>query len=223
MKKILLFLISFVLGTIAIVVYFKLADKFSAIDVPSIPSISFSDLVKLSRFSLEKAPSQSLVGTITSMSGDVDYEKRLATESARLNSVVEIQQGEVLETLESAGISLDFENKIKVTMSENSYLSVIQTLPANIVFYQNKGNINYKKLSDIPVSVRLYHLLVDLDGDVDLSVDLENKNGVIITMRVNSGSAKIAYNDTDLISHVFDIGSGETLTFNESSRKAVVE
>lgn len=223
MKKILLFAVPFLITTVVLVGYFKLTNKFSEINIPDIPTISFSDLVKLSRFSLEKAPSQSLVGTITSMSGDVDYEKRLATESARLTSPVEIQQGETLETLEGAMLTLDFEDKVKVTMSEKSYLNVIQTLPANIVFYQNKGSINYKKISNVPVSVRLYHLLVNLDGDIDLFVDLENRNGTVITLEVNSGTAEVAYNDIDLTSHVLSVGSGRTLIFNESNRKAVVE
>ena len=97
-KRILLFLIPFLITAAAVVGYFKVTQKISSINIPNLPSISFSDLVKLSRFSLEKAPSQSLVGTMTLMSGEVEYTNRLATESAKLNSAIDIQQGENLST-----------------------------------------------------------------------------------------------------------------------------
>lgn len=220
MKKVLLFLIPFLITVFVVVGYFKLTQKISSISVPSIPSISFSDLVKFSRFSLEKAPSQSLVGTIISMSGEVEYEKRLATESARINSPIPVQQGESLTTGIDGKVILTFEKAVEIDMSEDTTVGVIQTLPADMVFTQTVGSADYKKLGTIPVSIRSRHLLIKNDGDITVSVDILKP---IITVSVNSGTATFAYNNINNISRVVTVESGKTLTFNDDTRRVVVE
>jgi len=220
MKKILLFLVPFLVTTILVVGYFKLTQKITTIKIPSLPSISFSDLVKLSRFSLDKAPSQSLVGTIISMSGEVKYESRMATESAEINSPVQVQQGESLETGEDGKLILTFEKAAEVDISSDTLVDVVQTLPADLVFSQNMGTAEYIKLADMPVSIRSYHLLIENDGDVTVSVD---KIKPIVTVKINSGSATFAYNNIYNVSRVWKFDAGTTLTFNDGTRRVVAK
>ncbi len=220
MKKVLLFLIPFLITTVAVVGYFKLSQKISKINIPNIPSVSFSDLVKFSRFSLEKAPSQSLVGSITSMSGEIGYEARLATESAKINSPVQVQQGESLTTGLSGKLVLTFDKAVEINMSSDTSVGIVQTLPADMVFSQNTGTVEYKKLANIPVSIRSYHLLIENNGDVTISID---KVKPIITVTVNSGAATFAYNNIDNISRVLTLESGKKLTFNDDTRRVVTK
>lgn len=220
MKKIFLFIIPFLITTILVVGYFKLTQKILTISIPNIPSVSFSDLVKFSRFSLEKAPSQSLVGTITSMSGEVEYESRIATEAAKINSPVQVQQGESLTTGVDGKLILTFDKAVEINMSVESSVGVVQTLPADMVFSQNSGTAEYKKLADTPVTIRSLHLLIENNGDVTVSID---KIKPIITVTINSGSATFAYNNTSNVSRVINIGAGKKLIFNDDTRLVVAK
>jgi hypothetical protein len=220
MKKFFLFIIPFLITALAVVGYFKVTQKISSISVPNLPSVSFSDLVKFSRFSLEKAPSQSLVGTITSMSGEVGHEGRLATESAKINSPVPIQQGESLSTGVDGSLILTFEKAVEINISSETSIGIIQTLPQNLVFSQTLGSAEYKKLTDIPVSVRSRHLLIKNDGDVTVSI---NKLKPIVTVLVNSGSATFAYNNESNTSKVLEVKAGKTLIFNDDTRRVVLK
>jgi hypothetical protein len=218
MKKVILFLIPFLITIILVVGYFKLTQKITTIKIPSLPSVSFSDLVKLSRFSLDKAPSQSLVGTITSMSGDVEYESRTATESAKINSPINVQQGESLTTGADGKLILTFEKVVEIDISSDTSVGVIQTLPADLVFSQTAGTAEYVKLADLPVSIRSLHLLIENNGDVTVSVD---KIKPVVTVKINSGSATFAYNNIYNVSRVWKFDAGTTLTFNDGTRRVV--
>jgi len=220
MKKIILFLVPFLITIIAVVGYFKLTQRISAISIPNLPKVSFSDLVKFSRFSLEKAPSQSLVGTITSMSGEVEYESRIATEAAKINSPVQVQQGESLKTGLDGKLVLSFDKVAEIDISSDTLVGIVQTLPADMVFSQNSGTAEYKKLADTPVTIRSLHLLIENNGDVTVSID---KIKPIITVTVNSGTATFAYNNIDNISRVLTLESGKKLTFNDDTRRVVVK
>jgi hypothetical protein len=221
MKKVLLFLIPFLITLVVVVGYFKVTQKLSSIDIPSLPSVSFSDLVKLSRFSLEKAPSASLVGAITSMEGEVMHEERLATESAKISTPIPIQQGESLSTGVDGKVILTFEKATELTISSETKVGIIQTLPADLVFSQNTGSVEYIKLANIPVSVRSYHLLIKNDGDVTVSVDTDSPKP-IVTVVVNSGSATVAFNNKENISQVLTVEEGHTLSFNDGTRRVII-
>lgn len=227
MKQIILFIIPLLITAAAVVGYFKLTQKISTISLPNIPSVSFSDLVKFSRFSLEKAPSQTLVGSVTSMTGDIEYTSRLATEAAKIVSPIPIQQGESLSTGVDGSLVLTFEKAVEVDMSSDTSVGIVQTLPADIVFSQNRGTAQYKrslasdakKLKDLPVTIRSFHLLIENNGDITVSVDKERP---IVTVFVSSGSATFAYNNINNISKVVTVESGKSLTFNDGTRRVVL-
>jgi hypothetical protein len=220
MKKIILFLIPFLITIAVVVFYFKLTQKINNLRLPVFPSVSLSDLIKLSRFSLDKAPSQSLVGTIISMSGDVEYEARMATEAAKINSPIDVQQGESLVTGVNGKLILNFDKAVEIDISSDTSIGIIQTLPANVVFFQSMGSTEYKKLANIPVSIRSKHLLIENNGDITVTID---KVKPIITVVVNSGSATFAYNNLNNISKVWTVESGKTLIFNDGTRRVVIK
>ena len=225
-KKILLFLIPFLITTFLVVGYFKLTQKISTINIPSLPNISFSDLVKVSRFSLSKAPSESLVGDITNMQGIVKFQDRVATESAILTSpIVDVQQGESFETGSNGSFGLAFPSlsdnpKAEITVSPNTNLNIVQTLPADLVFSQTTGVAEYRKLADIPVTIRSLHLLIEDDGDITITLD---DSAPFVTVVVNSGSATVAYNNISNISRVLTVNAGQKLTFNDHTRRVVIK
>jgi hypothetical protein len=219
-KKILLFIIPFLIMSAAVVGYFKLTQKISTISIPSLPSVSFSDIAKLSRFSLEKAPSESLTGSISSMSGDIEYESRTATEAAKINSPVTVQQGESLSTGVDGKLILTFNGAAEVDFSPNTSVGIIQTLPADVVFSQTSGVAEYKKLVNIPVTIRTLHLLTENDGDITVTLD---DAAPFVTVSVNSGSATFAYNNINDVSRVLTVPSGKRLIFNDYTRRVVLE
>lgn len=219
-KKILLFLIPLIVSSLSVFLYFKLTDKISKINLITIPSVSFSDLVKYSRFSLDKAPSSSLVGEVVSMVGEVMFQGRLATESAKLNSLQKIQQGEDLLTGNDGNIKLVFNEAVELNIFPDSSVGVIQTLPANLVFVQKKGSVNYKKTGDFPVSIRSYHLLIENEGEVKITVDDQIPT---LTVNVLNGKAKLAYNNLNNETRYLEINSGQKIIFNDDTRKVVSE
>ncbi len=219
LKYLLLFFIPFVLVTISIVAYFRLSGKFSNFIVPPLPSISLNDVIKFSRFSLEKAPSETLVGSITQMSGEIKYEPRLATESARIEKPVNIQQGDILETGTDGSLTLNFKNVTEVLMDAETMVNVVQTLPANLVFWQTKGAAEYKKLSTSPVSVRALHLLIEPSSEIKVSFDTEKP---VITVTSITGKTTIAFNNLNIDTRVINLEEGSILTFNDATRRTSI-
>lgn len=219
-KLVSLFLIPLVIATVLVIGYFKLTNKISTVSLPQVPSISFSDLIKFSRFSLDKAPSQSLVGTINSMSGEVLYEPRLASESARITSPQEVQQGESLSTGIDGKIILNFKDAIEINLENNSGVNVIQTLPADLVFKQTLGSVIYKKLGTYPISIRVGHLLIEDGGEVKISF---TKDSPITTVTIVNGSAIVAYNNLNNDSRMVNLTTGQILEFNEGNRRVVLK
>lgn len=219
-NKLLLFMFTFLITVFVIVGYFKLTQQISTINIPSLPSVSFSDLVKFTRFSLEKAPSQSLVGKIISMVGEVQYESRLATESARIYSPQEVQQGESLLTGIDGSLILNYKDVAEINLENDSGVKIIQTLPADLVFAQTIGSIEYKKIGQTPLSIRVGHMLVENNGDVKISFTSDSP---ITTIALINGTATVAYNDLYNISRVVDVSAGQVLRFNEGNRQAVLE
>lgn len=219
-KKILLFTITMVISFTSVISYSFLTKRMSKVTLPQIPSISFSDLIKFSRFSLDRAPSNSLVGVITTMSGEVFYESRMATESAIITKSQDIQQGESVSTGDDGKLIINFKDAVEINLEDNSGVNIIQTLPANLVFKQTLGSVYYKKLGIYPVSIRVGHLLIENNGELKISF---TKDSPITTVTIINGSAIVAYNNLNNTSKVVNLEAGQTLQFNEGSRKVVLE
>lgn len=214
MKYVLIFLFPFLITFSAVFFYFRLKDTIT------IPTVSIKKLIGSSDFSLEVAPSESLKGTIATMSGEVKWENRVATEAAVLKNFVGVEQGESLETGKDGVITVQFSDKAKITLGASSHVEIVQTLPVDLVFFQTLGQIEYIKTGDSNVSIRIKHLLIENAGDIEVLID---KVKPIVQVSVKSGSAKLAYNDSDNISQIVEVLNGETAAFNDDSRQVVIK
>lgn len=172
------------------------------------------------KYSLEEPPSQSLRGKIATMSGEIHWQSRIATESSKITDIREILQGEKIETKDGSSLTIIFENTGSIDMSENTTVDIVQTLPVNLVFRQSEGSAIYEKTGEHPLSVRSLSLLSDIGGKTEIST---NDNTNTVSVNVISGSTIIAYNDLDYVSHQLQISEGYTYTFNHDTRKGVLK
>lgn len=173
-----------------------------------------------SAFSLENAPSESLSGQITTMTGEVDWTDRIATEASKISSPVTIQQGEELSTGLKSSLALEFTNICSVKFSQSTDIQIIQTLPVNIVFAQISGTGEYIKTGSDPVSVRALNLLANINGDTVIAI---NQLKPVVTLTVKSGTVTAAYNDLKYISHEVTVSAGHTYTFNSGTRRGALK
>ena len=165
-----------------------------------------------SAFSIEDAPSDSLRGKITSFSGDVFWQSRIATQPAQLTFERDILQGENLLTKETGNAGVAFKNTAGITILPDTEIAFIQTLPANVVIKQLSGSAEYTKLGNTPVSVQISDLLIDQkEGILQVSV---NQDISEITVAVQDGNANVAYVDAEENSSVVSVTAGNAFVYN---------
>ncbi|MCL4366819.1 hypothetical protein M1563_01475 [Patescibacteria group bacterium] len=168
------------------------------------------------QFSISYPPSLSLTGKVASMSGEIMWEGRTATQAALITGPVDLEQGTMLQTGDNGQVSAEFANAVSISMLANSQVSFTQTLPNDFVVQQTSGQITYTKLAQIPVSVRVLHLLIDqAQGQVTVIVDPDHG---LITVDVLTGQVLVAFNDTNLVSHTLQITAPKRLIFNDQNR-----
>ena len=203
------FVIFFIVGIITAIGYFLLNNNRASLPI-------IQSLKPKTQFSIEQPPKDSIKGTIQSLSGLVKWESRVATESVELIKEIPIQQGENILTGDNGKVAIDFEKKVAINAEPQTSIAVIQTLPVNFVFSQASGSAEYKKLDQIPVSVRSFHLIITIDGEIKLSVD--NQTG-LITVEVKKGIAKLGFNDLQYISQVVEVKAGQIYVFDDTNRE----
>lgn len=173
----------------------------------------------VSTFSIDAAPSQSLKGSIVSRSGTLFWESRIATEPAPLNDNVQIQQGERLITQDKSNTSIRFDHVGSITLSENTDVSFIQTLPIDCVIEQKKGTVTYKKEGVIPLSIRIRSAIItNISGTVQITM---TEGDSIILISTIQGTAQIGFNDLDFVSHVFTLREGQVYEYNSDERTTI--
>jgi hypothetical protein len=208
MTKIILFIFSVLIGSLIIITaYLWSAPRDSQILKPFFPKTLFS---------IENAPSQSLVGKVASISGNVAWQSRTASFSTLINSPVILQQGEKVNTQDNGKVTINFPQTITITASANTQLNFIQTLTANFVVDQAQGRSTYVKNGTVPISVRALDLLINVEtGTCSISVD---KDTASIVVAVSSGSAVVAFNDTNNVTNILTINKGEEYLFNNNTK-----
>ena len=211
-KNIVIFLVFFSIGFGSIFFYTKQTTQKKA-EVRKV-------LASKSAFSMENAPKNSITGEITSLSGDVTWESRVATEPAVLVSNTKIQQGEILYTGPTGALTVTFPSLGEVRLSPNTEVSIMQALATSFVLSQPTGTVTYTSEETTPISIRSLHMLANITGNAVMTVD--DLYGVI-TISVTDGDVTIAYNNTENISQVEIISKEETATFNDETRETTIE
>ncbi|MGA2910284.1 MAG: hypothetical protein ABSE04_00590 [Candidatus Microgenomates bacterium] len=217
-KYVLLPLIILIIGFAAGFTFLKMKNAGNVVILTPLPIIKTFPS-QASSFSLENAPTESLRGQITAMTGEIDWTGRTATEAAKISSPITIQQGEELTTGKNSNLSLVFTGACMVKLSQKTDIQIIQTLPANIVFNQVEGTAEFIKTGNNAISVRALNLLTEINGDVTVSI---NPAKPIITLSLKSGQATVAYNDLKDVSHEVEISARQTYTFNSGTRRGVL-
>lgn len=164
--------------------------------------------------SVEKPPSAALVGTITAFSGTVLWLSRVANSPVAITQPQSIQQGEELQT-KNGTITVSFTNTATIQLAKNAQLSIIQTLPVDIVFQQTQGTVTYTASGSLPVSIRGLDLLVTMKkGTETVSVDAKKQ---LVTVLVTDGSAIAAYTHNNK-TQVVTVSQKEKFTFDNNEK-----
>lgn len=168
-------------------------------------------------FSLEEAPSDSVRGTIKSLSGNVWWESRTATQPARLAKQTILQQGEKLIASDDGRLTVEFTSFSAISLSPESEVEIIQTLPTSMVFNQLKGDVHYSTSGAEPISIRSLNMIATLvNGTMDIGV---NRNSGDVVLDLQNGTATVAYNSPSFVSKVWDLSAGDTFEYNSNERK----
>ncbi len=208
LKNIFLFIVFILIGAAAVIVaYFWIAPRDSQILKPFFPKTLFS---------IENAPSQSLLGKVASFSGNVSWQSRVASYATLINSPVKLQQGEEINVQNNGKATIDFPQVTVITVFPNTQVNFIQTLPTNFVVEQKQGLSVYDKNGSIPISIRTLDLLINLEkGECTISVDKDTSD-IIVT--VNSGFSTVAFNDANNNTNILTINEGKEYLFNNNTK-----
>lgn len=148
------------------------------------------------------------------------WQNRIASEPSRLTKNTTIQQGEHIETSNEGKANIIFENVVDIAIKENSSLDVIQTLPVNLVFSITTGTVIFNKLGTNTVSVRSKHLLIQVNGKLEIQTDKKDSN---IKISAETGHATLAYNNLNYETQSLVVQEGKVVIFNDSTRLVAEE
>lgn len=212
MRSIIIFCALVVIGITAMVLYvMQLTQRSTTPKQSSLPS---------SQFSLNNAPKESIRGTISSMSGLINWQSRTATQPSELISPVQIQQGEIVSTGTNGHINIGFPSIGSIDLLPNSSTEIIQTLPVDFVINQSQGITTFTKTGKTPISVRTLNMLTqENSGKMVISV---NTNNSTVTVDVLKGEAQSAFNDLNNQSSVQTIQEGNELVFHDDTRQTSI-
>jgi hypothetical protein len=213
LKNIFLLIVSVILGSLIII------GGFLWISPRNTQVIKI--ILPKSLFSLETAPTNSLVGQVASLSGKVAWQSRVAPIAILINSPIKLQQGEEIDTYDNGSANINFTAFGTIFLSPNTQVNFIQTLPENFVVNQKQGTAIYTKTGENPSSVIALDLLININsGESKILVD---KDTAKITITVETGSLTVAFNDTDNNTNVITLNSGDEYIFNDNTRLGVIK
>lgn len=210
MKRVLLFLIFFLIGLVSFTAYSLLRKN------PGKPVNNIVETVVTPPFSIENPPSESVKGTITGMSGEVLWQSRTASEASRITSPQAIQQGETIQTGDTGNLTVNFPNEAEIKALSQTQIDLVQTLPVNFVASIASGSAQFTKTGSAPITIRALHLLIKIvQGTLSLGVDEKNS---LVNFSVINGSIQVAFNNLDLVSNVITFDQNQRHTFNDLTR-----
>jgi hypothetical protein len=213
MKPFLLFLVFFLIGVAILLTYQYLNSQQLSLGYPK-PAMT-------TKYSLEKAPSDSLQGIIASMSGSVIWLSRTANKSIKLRAPRTIQQGEEISTGSNGKVVVRIQNDTSLLLQPNTHVSIIQLLPQNFVFMQDKGLVHYVNTIHVPVSIRSFDLVTIInEGIISLSVDPKTQT---IAVTVEKGTVREGYEDLQNTSTVVTVNAGQTFLFDETNKIGTIQ
>jgi hypothetical protein len=209
-----------VVVTLCVVVGSTIAYRWLTLTNPQMkifPSPIQNKTNETSKFSLDQAPSDSIRGIISEMSGSVWWESRMATTPAKLSGSTLIQQGEKIIASDAGKLTVSFASSSAIMLSPDTEVDVVQTLPTNLVFHQIKGSAQYQVSGASPVSVRSLNMIVNVKKGL-ITIDTNVETGDI-ALTLKSGAATVAYNSPEFVSKVWELEPGDIFEYNSDERK----
>lgn len=174
-----------------------------------------------SEFSMQNPPTDSIDGLISTISGQVQWESRIATMPATLYTGIPIEQGESVNTKKTGSLELSFPQIGTFQLQNNTQLNIIQTLPTSAVFEQPAGNVTYTKIGKTPLAIKSLGLLIQLSsGVMSITTDSDRQ---MVTVDLTDGSAQTAYVNSNNTSSVQDLHPGDKYIFNDTTAVGKVE
>lgn len=213
MKNVLLFLVFFLAG-IAIVLGYRYWNQYQELFQNTKQPLT-------TKFSLEYAPSLSLQGKIASMSGKVMWLSRTASKPVQLKNPRAIQQGEEVSTGSDGKAVIIIQNAALLSLSPNSQVSIIQLLPQNFVFVQDKGTVEYENTIQVPVSIKTTDLLsILIKGAVTISIDPQKEK---VSVNLAKGNLQEGYEDAQNNSSTMTVNPGQIFLFDDINKVGIIE
>lgn len=212
MKSLVLLVFSIIFGFASVALFFIVHKQVEVRQIPlPKPSISFS---------LENPPPKSIRGNVVSITGDVVWESRIATEASTLTKNIPLVQGEFIETKDNGIVSVQFPKASFITLAPKSKIYFVQAIPKNLVIVQESGSVQYEQTGSIPISVRTLGLLVSQDtGEIHISI---NALGSKVTVTADTGNVTLAYEDKDNLSILENLEERDRFVFYPDEREGEV-
>lgn len=206
----LIFLLLFLLGTVGVVV-------FRLWQVKNTGHISFTP--QPSSFVL-KPPLDALKGELSLFKGDVKKKPRDKEEFKDVNVGEQILQGEKIATGKESQATIEFPTLVRVNLGSDTEIGFINLIPANFLISQSLGSVTYEVLQDnAPISIRSLHTLVTINsGNSEFTISEDT-----ITVRVLSGTAKLALVDLENKTSIWEIKEGQKVLVNDTERRVEIK
>ncbi len=163
-------------------------------------------------------PAQSLKGVLTTMTGSVLHKTRDANIFVEATPSATIFIGESIATNADGKATILIPNLSNISIGKNAEIVFVNIFPENTVFQQKNGKILYDMTSTSPVAIRALHTLIQA-SKTRLSVNIIDSD---ISVSVEKGEAKVAFVDTDNITHVYTILDGKQANIDDASRTITI-
>lgn len=207
MKNILLPLLAFVIGFMAVAGYQYLRTKQSPAPIATSPVDS--QPTPLPTFALEP-PSQALSGILTVTSGHAQKYSRNDTEYKEASTGAQILIGESVATKDNSTATAEVSGFVKASLGPTSELVFANLFPTDFVLQQKIGKIDY--LVTKPISVRARDVLINLNpGEIIVNIiDTD------MSISVKTGSVKFALVDNNNNTGVWNLKAGERANIDDA-------
>jgi len=203
MKYLVFLVFSIGVGFACVVMFFIIHRQ---VEIKQIPLPTPDDA-----FSLENPPPRSFRGTITSITGDVLWQGRTATEESKLTQDTQLAQGEIVETNDTGNITVQFPNVSMISLMQKTKVDFIQAIMQNLVVLQESGIATYKQDGSVSVTVQANGMIVEQKTG-EMALTIKSLTGHVV-ISISKGTATVAYEDVDNLSTVVHLKEGDQYVY----------
>lgn len=205
MKRTALFFLGFLLAALA-VFFFRIAQvRFTSEPTFTPQPITFEF----------QPPTNSQIAQVIAVKNDVTKIPRNATTAATIKTGDEVLVGETVTTGENSETTLQLGSSLTSSVSANTVMTFLSTVPETILVKQDQGTAIYQNNGEQPFSLRILHFLIELQsGNMTVTTDEKEK---IVTLLLNEGTAKVAWEDKDLNSKIYTLMVGQTVVLEDTT------